>query len=668
MKNMKASRRFLPAGMLCVLLLFTPLAPAVFTSCHPEPATINITMVADYSQILEALSRTNQSLTEKLSLVETALSQGFADSEEAGQMLSQALSTLTGTMEEKFDQIEAAVKSQTASLEIKLALIEAAVTGGFADAAAQQALILSALQSLKETTEERFAAIESAMKSQTASLESKLALIETAVKEGLTDETSEIELLQQAVYALIGTASERLQAIEKAVESQNTSLSAALALVELALDNRLADVNEAMDLLLQAVKKLDGTMSQKLGAVAAAVRSQTSGLETKLGLIDAAVKAGLADDVAQQQLLKSAIESLDGTLADQLALIEAAINSQTTSLSSKLELIGIAVEEGMADDKDAKVLIQQAVEALDGTLAENLSDINKAVCSQTLALWTKLGLIETALKAGLSDEKTALSQIGQTLSTSLKDELSDVLTALSSIDTTLNEKVTAALTGIFQEIHEQTDYITILRSIKWALYQLEEHIINGHEYVEMGDGLKWATCNVGATTPEGYGDYFAWGETSTKASYTSSNYFDINFSVYDSKKTKLDLTDDAARVNWGSTWRMPTNTEYSWLLDNTNCIWEWTDNYRGTGVKGAIVTSVVPGYEGNQIFFPAAGFYSWDYKIYDGSIGYYWSAIMLFSDFADTLSFNDIKLANGSIGNIVGYDRTTGLPVRPVSD
>ncbi|MDD6782411.1 MAG: hypothetical protein PUD89_05750, partial [Bacteroidales bacterium] len=103
---------------------------------------------------------------------------------------------------------------------------------------------------------------------------------------------------------------------------------------------------------------------------------------------------------------------------------------------------------------------------------------------------------------------------------------------------------------------------------------------NGHEYVDLGlpSGLKWATCNVGATAPEAYGDYYAWGETTTKSTYEWSTYkwcdgsYDTQTKYCTSSsygtvdnKTVLDLADDAARANWGGAWRMPTDEEWTEL-------------------------------------------------------------------------------------------------------
>lgn len=127
--------------------------------------------------------------------------------------------------------------------------------------------------------------------------------------------------------------------------------------------------------------------------------------------------------------------------------------------------------------------------------------------------------------------------------------------------------------------------------------------INGHEYVEMGDGLKWATCNVGASTPEEVGSRFAWGETETKSEYLRDNYKwyeNENPTKYnfDDGKTVLELSDDAANVNWGGSWRTPTNEEFANLLNQDNFEWKYDD-----AKKGFSVTSKISGYEGNSIFF-----------------------------------------------------------------
>jgi predicted small lipoprotein YifL len=122
---------------------------------------------------------------------------------------------------------------------------------------------------------------------------------------------------------------------------------------------------------------------------------------------------------------------------------------------------------------------------------------------------------------------------------------------------------------------------------------------NGHEFVDLGLSVKWATMNVGATKPEEFGNYYAFGETSPKTSYTKENY------TYSAHEGVLPLEDDAAHVNWGGAWRTPTFEELEELLNQ--CTWTWCWDYGGVeGLFGYIVTSKV---NGNSIFLPSAGDY-----------------------------------------------------------
>ena len=133
-----------------------------------------------------------------------------------------------------------------------------------------------------------------------------------------------------------------------------------------------------------------------------------------------------------------------------------------------------------------------------------------------------------------------------------------------------------------------------------------------HEYVDLGlpSGRLWATCNVGANAPEEYGDYFAWGETTPKNTYTSGNY------TYSANPDILPADHDAATANWGSGWRMPTEADWDELLANTTVTWT-TQN----SVKGRKFTA-----NGNSLFLPAAG-YRDDGSLYlAGGDGYYWSS------------------------------------------
>ena len=190
--------------------------------------------------------------------------------------------------------------------------------------------------------------------------------------------------------------------------------------------------------------------------------------------------------------------------------------------------------------------------------------------------------------------------------------------------------------------------------------------INGYEYIDLGlpSGLKWATCNVGASSPEGYGDYYAWGEIETKSKYRQSNSETYG-------KFKGDIAGnsnfDVARAKWGGSWRLPTEKEMKELINE--CKWKWiTQN----GIKGYKVT----GPNGNNIFLPAAG-YRHGSSLYDaGEDGYYWgSAPYKINDddwrsalYVSNDDFACILYFNSSCHRVNWCNRSCGVSVRPVSE
>ena len=167
-----------------------------------------------------------------------------------------------------------------------------------------------------------------------------------------------------------------------------------------------------------------------------------------------------------------------------------------------------------------------------------------------------------------------------------------------------------------------------------------------HEYVDLGlpSGTLWATCNVGASSPEDCGDYFAWGETEPKGYYDWStykwfaegwrdeegtwHYYGLTkycttsrngYYFFIDGKTKLDPEDDAAYVNWGPSWRMPTQEQLRELYVLT---WRWTTR---NGVNGRLFT----GPNGNTLFLPAAGYRGYESLSSVGTKGYYWSRMLV---------------------------------------
>ncbi len=142
------------------------------------------------------------------------------------------------------------------------------------------------------------------------------------------------------------------------------------------------------------------------------------------------------------------------------------------------------------------------------------------------------------------------------------------------------------------------------------------------EYVDLGlpSGTLWATCNIGADSPEHYGDYFAWGETTTKSDYGWESYKYGDSNSY--TPTELPPEDDAATVNWGSEWCMPSYDQFHELINSSYTTTEWTTV---NGVYGYKITSKMSGHVGNSIFLPAAGCRGYSSPSNAGSYGYYWS-------------------------------------------
>ena len=223
----------------------------------------------------------------------------------------------------------------------------------------------------------------------------------------------------------------------------------------------------------------------------------------------------------------------------------------------------------------------------------------------------------------------------------------------------------------------------------------------GHSYVDLGlpSGTLWAVCNVGAATPQDYGNYYAWGETTTKETYNWSTYkygstskqltkycdnSEYGKDGFTDNKTTLELSDDAAYMNWGGKWRIPTNVQQEELLDE--CYWVWTSNYNNSNVAGYIVYKAkkssdmgaeVRGSDtpsqsyslaDTHIFLPATGYYDGEDNSRTNVGGNYWSLSLCNSNKyrgpngANDMSFNSI------IGVFLGSGayRSWGQSVRAV--
>ena len=221
-------------------------------------------------------------------------------------------------------------------------------------------------------------------------------------------------------------------------------------------------------------------------------------------------------------------------------------------------------------------------------------------------------------------------------------------------------------------------YVTEIQNKKTELEKIapKNGSHNGHEYVDLGlpSGTLWATCNVGASKPEQYGDYYAWGETKTKSVYNCETYKYVNGNSkkltkycnkseygdngFTDKLTTLQSGDDPA-TNWGSGWRTPSKTQWDELLQNTTN--KWT---RQNGVHGRLFTSKK---NGQSVFLPAAGKRHDSELVLAGIGGYYWSRSLAMYHPCNALLLG----FESDHCRMFGWDcfiRVIGLSVRPVRE
>lgn len=436
-----------------------------------------------------------------------------------------------------------------------------------------------------------------------------------------------------------------------------------------AIDKMNADQQTKLQAIIDVLNSVNATLETKLTAIEAAMKAQTLTLESKLTLLETAIKNQTLKQEEMAGKLITAIENLQGDMQEKIAAITEAINSVNTTLQSKLALIEAAIKAQTLSLEAKLGLIEAAIKALPDyssqlaaikTAIENLPDYGD-----------KLSAIEAAIKAipnyndkfdavvaALNAMKTQVEALG-TAQAGIATQIASITTAINNLIASVNSGNTSAAAALAQIIQK--------------LEELKEKIGNGGvtpptpqptmEYVNLGlySGLKWAKCNLGASKPSDYGDYYAWGETTPKTDCSWATYkwgTESNITKYNTTdgKTVLDPEDDAATATLGSHWRMPTKDEMYELLDN--CTWTWTtqDGKNGYEVKSKT--------NGNAIFLPAAGFREGSEFDSAGSLGIYWSSSL---NELNSHSASPIKFDSGEKGwYYFGRYRYYGYPIRPV--
>ncbi len=237
--------------------------------------------------------------------------------------------------------------------------------------------------------------------------------------------------------------------------------------------------------------------------------------------------------------------------------------------------------------------------------------------------------------------------------------------------------------GVAKEPINKSTSRTFGRTTIAKLTNTLSNLVLDHEWVDLGIGTLWATCNIGADSPTDYGNYYAWGAvTPSSSGYTWANYRYCNgnsqseltkyvpqdkadnygYNKFYDNLTQLESADDAARHNWGDNWRMPTYDECSILLASSQVSSTITYNYNGTGVAGVIIQGKGD-YSSNSIFLPFAGYKSTQSLAEVGNSARYWSST-LYSSTPYEASL--LYVFHSGTYQMAHYGRCNGSPIRPV--
>ena len=505
-----------------------------------------------------------------------------------------------------------------------------------------------------------------------------------AIDRGSLKNEEAIAKLAAAIDRMNSDQQAKLQAIRDVLGSVNTTLETKLVAIEAALKAQTLSMEGKLDLIRGVLADQKATLETRLAAIDAAMRAQTLSLEGKLDLLTAAVdnQTLKLEDLADR--LATAIDNLSDDMKDKLDHIKGVLTDQNTTLKTKLEAIEAAIKAQTLSLEGKLDLLEAAVKALPD-YSSQLEAISTAIANLP-DYGDKLSAIEAAVK-GMPDYGSKFDLIVASLD-AIKGQAEALGTGQTGIATQI-AGVTSAINALVDQVKDgDTDAAAALAQIIQKLEDLKGSIGGGGttpstmEYVDLGlpSGLKWAKCNLGASKPSDYGDYYAWGETAPKADFTWDTYkwmqaghshwryitkytfadgqtggiwYDSAGAFIGDNKTVLDAADDAATANLGSPWRMPTKVEIAELI--TKCTWTWTTQ---DGVEGC----QVDGPNGNAIFLPATGHYEESGLIYAGTRGNYWSSSLDSAD-CTTARGDDFFSGGGASGK---YYRYYGLAVRPV--
>lgn len=505
-----------------------------------------------------------------------------------------------------------------------------------------------------------------------------------AIDRGSLKNEEAIAKLAAAIDRMNSDQQAKLQAIRDVLSSVNTTLETKLVAIEAALKAQTLSMEGKLDLIRGVLADQKAALDTRLAAIEAAMRAQTLSLEGKLDLLTAAVDNQTLKQEELAEKLVTAIDNLGEGLGEKLDQIKGVLDDQNTTLKTKLEAIEAAIKAQTLSLEEKLGLLEAAVKALPD-YSSRLEAISTAIANLP-DYGDKLSAIEAAVK-GMPDYGSKFDLIVASLN-AIKDQAEALGTGQTSIASKI-AGVTDAINDLVAEVNSgNTSAAAALAQIIQKLEELKGSIGGGGttpspvEYVDLGlpSGLKWAKCNLGASKPSDYGDWYAWGEIEVKDKWaiwefykwmqagqsdwkyitkytiadgeTGAIWYDSSGNFIGDNKTVLDAADDAATQQLGSPWRMPTVDEITELLDK--CTWTWTTQ---DGVYGC----QVDGPNGNAIFLPATGFVNDTALINKGDEGYYWSSSL--STLSRDASFFFFHSVNHEWAH---QDRRCRLFVRPV--
>ena len=507
-----------------------------------------------------------------------------------------------------------------------------------------------------------------------------------AIDRGSLKNEEAIAKLAAAIDRMNSDQQAKLQAIRDVLGSVNTTLETKLVAIEAALKAQTLSMEGKLDLIRGVLADQKAALDTRLAAIEAAMKAQTLSLEGKLDLLTAAVDNQTLKQEELAENLVTAIDNLGEGLGGKLDQIKGVLTDQNTTLKTKLEAIEAAIKAQTLSLEKKLDLLEAAVKALPD-YSSQLEAISTAIANLP-DYGDKLSAIEAAVK-GMPDYGEKLSAIVASLN-AIKDQAEALGTGQTSIASKI-AGVTDAINGLVAEVNSgNTSAAAALAQIIQKLEDLKGSIGGGGttpspaEYVDLGlpSGLKWAKCNLGASNPSAYGDYYAWGETAPKTDYTWATYkwmqagksdwqyitkytiaddqtegiwYDSSGTFIGDNKIVLDAADDAATTKLGSPWRMPTFDEFMELNDNCTRTWTTQDGVNGYQMEGP---------NGNTIFLPAAGYRKGSDLKSAGSWAYYWSSSLSYY-FPNSIYAFDYNFAS-SVFVPYPNDRYYGHLVRPV--